>query len=283
MSPESLLRTDRGALVKLCVLLLLVGGCASSPTLRSSLPVEDAVQANTVQVDAAELPETDLPLEIRVIGEHNDGEYIHVLGEIRSSTPWAYKDIAIRMSGLNAGETVRELTVPLVSALVSKTEAALVTAALLPDKPTKFSVSLAVQGIRDYQIEVLWGAEAQGILLDSSKNRDLGLVLRKLRIERHEGSCSRRPCEAVFRVMGDLYNSADITLRKAVLGIGFLSVKTPGLDMKNRIPDNEELINISDLDLLPGASRPFKIVIDRAVPESLARKISPSLRVVSYE
>jgi hypothetical protein len=68
-----------------------------------------------------------------------------------------------------------------------------------------------------------------------------------------------------------------------VLGAGFLWAEAAALDLSRSIPENEATIELTGLNLGPGASRRIRLALDRTVPERPDGAFRPVLRVISSD
>ncbi len=59
------------------------------------------------------------------------------------------------------------------------------------------------------------------------------------------------------------------------------------LDSKSKIPENEELVDVGEISLAPGASRQIKLNFDQPLSQeeivSAGGELKPAIRIISFE
>ena len=229
----------------------------------------------------------DLPFVLEVVDEVNDGERLHVLGAVTAQTDWMVNDVVVRLTGMRSGEQIGISYLPLRSNLSSSQAGDTNTQIIKAQEKYSFSVSVPSQNITDYQLELLWGDEAKRHLKNIEVQKPGSLELRQIEVLTKKADCPKQNCGVVYKMTAQLFNSGATVIDKVVLGVGFLVV-TPGqkLDFKKQIPQNEERIELSQLALMPGASRPLSLDFDEPVTEEKFQsgqgELRPNIRIVSF-
>jgi hypothetical protein len=260
------------------VLLAVFAAC-------SHAPVDPPTEAPPAVLQKA--PTEPLsPFSLRVVDDLNDGNTLHIHGRIESEANWPAEDIMVRLTGFRKGEQGGVSNYPLPKLLRKDEESE--SPQVSPGAPLDFYVSIASAGITDYQLELLWGKEAHAqdiepVAVSTGKTAPAPEVaLQALSVERRIQQCPDRTCPSAYSVSGQLLNSGGTIIHTVSLGVGFVWVPQGAkLDLSGQIPEDEERIEITGLNLEPRQSRPFKLDIDRAVPTLSGGSYQPVVRIVS--
>jgi hypothetical protein len=222
-----------------------------------------------------------MPFRLKVLDEYNDGAQLHIRGSVDSLVTWDPASVVVRLTGLNAGNQVGVTHRTLKELMGAAPATPLVEAgAAVP-----FTLDVPSSGITDYQIELLWGEEAHELLPQAGPEIVLKLSLRDLEIETLKGECPYDPCEVNFRLLGRLQNDGDGVIARAELGVGFVSVAELASSVHlgaSVIPLQEETIPVNGLELKPGESQPFRVLLKQSIPEDESQQFKPVIRIVSF-
>lgn len=262
------------------VLILGSLGCS-----RAAPPLEPVGPLPALTESSSNEKASVSPFALEIVEDRNDGTYLHVHGRVKSEAAWPSDDVVVGVNGVSAGEP-KHLAFYRLRSLIQRSDAE-DRALLAPREPVDFFLSVPSHGLSDYQIELLWGKEAKAALgrnTPAARTANAaGLVIQELRTERVVRSCPQEPCAANYKLSGMLFNSSNQSIVSAKLGVGFLWVpEGASLDFTAQIPEDEETVEISGLNLQSQQSRPFNLELDRAVPGVSGGKFVPSVRVLSY-
>lgn len=201
------------------------------------------------------------PFLVSIIEEANDGKKLTVAAEVRSHWKSDSSKALLQLKGLKNGEVVGESFFPLASAPECE------DGTLSPDEKVQTVISVDSPGITDYQLNLLWGDEAQAYLRSLPVGstvlfKDLNLTL--------------KPKAAV---VGEIENRGSDKLDRVAIAVSFVWVpnNSPVEDGQSQ---QETILEIGDLNLSPGKSRPFSIEIDQEIPASPDGYFKPLVRVV---
>lgn len=262
---------------KMCGAVLIVAcvvGCAGlrGGTASAGRPIDSASGADP----------SITPFRLDVVEELNDGERLIINGRLTPKSSWSPDEVIVRLLAVNRnGEQrvsfhkLRDVTPP------GETLAAGV--------PQKFTLSLPSEGITNYQLEALWGQDAAPYLgnvrasMKAPKGPEEFLALRNLEVHRiPDGSCaSPDECLVKFSIRGEFFNSGGATIRDVVLVAGFSPADK--LDLPNQILENERRIEVRNVGLGAGATKPFRLTLEKYVPASDQIAYQPVVRITSFE
>lgn len=213
------------------------------------------------------------PFKLEVLEEVNDGETLHIVGAVAAATRWNVETVVVKLTGIHNGEVAGVSYLPLVKAARPGPD---FSHSIPPDERFMFSLSIPSKDLTDYQIELVWGDEAARYL--APKQGPGTLEVRELEVETRQIPCAVGACDLTFVITGKLFNAGATAIDRAVLGVGYVE---GGLTLgPDEAAVNEQQLEIPDLLLQPGDSRPFRLDLDRAVPQS--SNMRPRLRIVEY-
>lgn len=268
----------------LCILLLQ--GCFFLPNSETSTSPEVVIESTE------DMPGNDrMPFTLTVTQEVNDGKELHILGKVKAKTAWNPDFVIVRLTSLKDGNPVGVVHQSLRRLIAAKIGTAKEEDEVInSDEEVAFSLTVPSVDISDYQIVLLWGEEAEPYLdkdlpkaveTPDEKTR-LGLKLRvhSIEIETLRGQCSYPPCEVRFRLKALLQNEGKGLIQSAKLGVGFIPSEMVGM---NTLPEDEETVDVPSLNLAPGMSRPFRILLNQEMSEEIAETVRPVLRIISFE
>ncbi len=253
------------------LLILLVGlffaGCHARP-------VEEAPLAPSSQ------PEP--PFEIRIVQEFNDGHDLSVVADVVPRVAWANGPVVVRLAVLSAGDLQSTKVVSLANDPTT-------SAALMQKETVQVRLQAPVGTGSDYQLELLWGDEAQQYAAEAVAERQrtegppdnkASVQLRGVTVVRAGRSCGGPGCGVSFTLSGELFNSGNSNLSEITLGVSFQPRGAGRLDLGSNLPENEDQVEVSGLQLAPGAARPFEFEVAPPPFEKYASSFEPVLRVV---
>lgn len=271
-------RVEFGRCAAALILSLALCGCGPKKIVPATAPSE------TLSANVKVPQEPTSPFTLEIVEELNDGANLHIHGRVQSATAWPADDVVVRLSGMRAGEARKVSFYPLAKLQQQKPDSQL-AAQVLPNTPLDFYLSVPSAELTDYQLEVLWGKEAKSVQpkTNSAAGQEKeGLVLQSINVQRLIPNCVAAPCPSTYRLVGSLFNNSSEEVQRVELGVGFVWVPTgTNLDLSSQIPQDEENVEITGLNLAPQQSRPFKLDIDRVVPEVPDGSYQPVVRVLS--
>lgn len=277
----------RGARIGAASSIFLFCGCSlvSNP--------EPPAHPDVVLETSENLPGNErMPFALQVNQEINDGKELHILGNVKANTAWNPDYVIVRLTSLKDGNPVGVVHQSLRKLIEAKVGLVKEVAAVVDkDEEVSFSLTVPSVGISDYQIVLLWGEEAEpyldkGLPRMSGKSGGpsvgAGLKLRvhSIEIETLRAACSYPPCDVRFRLKALLQNEGKATIKSAKLGVGFIPSE---LASAQTVPEQEETVDVPNLNLEPGNSRPFRILLNQEMSEEVSESVHPVLRIISFE
>jgi hypothetical protein len=271
----------------LCIVFLsILSGCA---LFKSSYNNQQALESTDLISG-----DQKMPFVLQVNREVNDGKELHILGSVHATTEWNPDRVVLQLTSLNEGNTVGVVRHTLRKLLQDRSGTlAEPVATVASGEEVLFSLAVSSKGISDYQIVLLWGEDAEpyldsaattskvGSKLTSQMNsKDLRLRVHSIEIETLKALCSYPPCDVRFRLKALFQNEGKDVINSAKLGVGFIPSELSGTDT---VPESEEIVEVPGLSLQPGVSRPFRILLNKEMPEEVAESVKPVLRIVSFE
>ncbi|MBX7138706.1 MAG: hypothetical protein K1X83_12050 [Oligoflexia bacterium] len=235
-------------------LMLLLPACTAKPVAPPREPI-----ANTHT-------EQQLPYDLVIFEELNDGHKLYLDGELRGSAAIDPARTLLRLSLLNDGDELRHEVFPLTriareSGIAPK-----------PGEPYPFVISAETGGATNYQIELLWGEEAEAAMTELQGERSKTLELTDLEIR----ECpSDDDCDIPFLILGRLVNTGNDVVQSVELAVGF------ALSSAETAPVSEEKMQLDHLDIKPGQSKPLRLTLDRPMSAAQRKHFTPTVRVVS--
>jgi hypothetical protein len=222
------------------------------------------------------------PFRLDVLNETNDGKTLNIQGQLVSKDRRSAKDVIVRLKGVDAQGEERVASHKVADLIPNGGE-------LNPSMPTQFSLALPAEGLSNYQVEVLWGRDAEPYLgtsrasLKSPKGESDFLALRNLEVHRvPDGSCSSpEECLVSFSIKGEFFNSGKAVISDVVLVAGFTPASKLGLP--NPPLENEKRIQVQNMGLVPQGTKPFRLTLEKLLPASDTVAYQPVVRIVSFE
>lgn len=221
------------------------------------------------------------PFKLEVTEESNKGDVVVVRGRVVGKRGWAPSQAVVRLTALDTKGEQRVSVHKLSDFHPSKSS-------ISGGEPAKFSLSIPSVGISNYQLELLWGDEAAPYLnvtkasLKLPKKPKEYLALRNLEVHRvPDGSCSSpEECLVTFAIKGEFYNSGSQIVSDVVLKAGFCPADK--LDLPDYILENERTIEVRNMTLKPGGTKPFRLSLEKLVPASDTVAYQPVVRIISF-
>jgi hypothetical protein len=216
---------------------------------------------------------------LEVLDEVNDGEQLSIRGRIVAKTAWPRTDLLVRLSTLDdAGDS--KIVLRTLSELAPQGDL------LGVGTPTEFVVSAPSHGISNYQIELLWGEEAQPFISQAKSvdgPREQVLALRKLEVHRVPSESCATPdeCSVKFTITGEFFNQGGGTVRTVMIEAGFSPADK--LDLPGQILENARRIEVRNLNLGPGGTKPFRLALEKFIPSTEQIAPRPVVRIVSVD
>jgi len=222
------------------------------------------------------------PFRLDVLNESNDGKTLNIQGQLVSKDRRSAKDVIVRLKGIDSQGEERVASHKVADLISNGGE-------LNPSMPTQFSLALPAEGLSNYQVEVLWGRDAEPYLgtsrasLKSAKGDSDFLALRNLEVHRvPDGSCSSpEECLVSFSIKGEFFNSGKAVISNVVLVAGFTPASKLGLP--NPPLENEKRIQVQNMGLVSQGTKPFRLTLEKLLPASDTVAYQPVVRIVSFE
>lgn len=261
-------------LLLMCILAMspLVGCASVAP--KGSLTESGAVLESTANGASSQSP-----FVLEVLDEVNDGEQLNIRGRIVAKIPWSRADVLVRLSTLDdAGNS--KIVLRTLSELAPRGDM------LGVDVPTEFVVAAPSHGISNYQIELLWGEEARPFISQAKSADSPGeqvLALRKLEVHRVPSESCATPdeCSVKFTITGEFFNQGGATVRNVMIEAGFSPADK--LDLPGQILENARRIEVRNLNLGPGGTKPFRLALEKFIPSTEQIAPRPVVRIVSVD
>jgi hypothetical protein len=253
-----------------------LSGCS----IGAGVGVSFTPSTSAIQTTSGANPEAT-PFILELIGEVNDGKRLTVRGRFTPKVQWSAADVLVRLSALDNAGKARV-------AFFALSNDALSTAftQLQPGMPTEFSVSIPSVGITNYQLELLWGRDAEPHQKQARSLQGAGdefLALRNLEVYRVPSDDCATPneCTVRFTLTGEFYNAGSATISQVQLKAGF--VRADELDLADKVLENERRIEVRNMGLAPGGTKPFRLTLEKFIPmdEQVAPK--PVVIIESFD
>lgn len=265
-------------LVVFAALVVLVG---CSPTVV-------AVPIGEEPLDSASGARPEVtPFVLDIVDESNDGQRLVIKGRLSAKERWSADEVVLRLTAIDDSGMQRTLRNKMSELLPD-------LKVLEPDRPADFTVALASPGLSNYQLEVLWGAEATGSSsavtppassqpIPTAPATGQELVLRGLEVHRlPDPSCaSPDECRVKFTITGEFFNAGRAMIAGVSLLTGFSDADK--LDLQDQILENERRVEIQNMKLAPGGIRPFRMALETSVTPALQMAPRPVIRIVSVK
>ncbi len=228
-----------------------------------------------------ELSSENLPFQLRVLQELNDGQRLHVRGTLISKETRPASEIALRLMTLRGSSLADEQTFALTDVASALERSSLLAAR----EAYEFVVSASSDGVNEYQLELLWGEDVIPLALKKSgiggesvpADVPEGLRLGRMSIERLELPCEEKPCQLRYEIEAILENRGASFVDGAMFEVGFLDRSA---DSETATLESREEIRMTGLNLAPGTKRTIRVVFDEEFELSAAERYRPALRLL---
>ena len=260
----------------------LISGCSLFGSTAKTSGAADVPIEATAGID----PDVT-PFVLEVVKEVNDGKKLVVKGRLIPKTTKPASEVVVRLSALDkAGEervSFHNMKDVLGGSAADKKSAPMLEKGVAQP----FTLSMPLKGITSYQLEVLWGKEAAPFApVESAPPAKTEpkqfIALRNLEVHRvpSENCSSPNECIVRFTITGEMFNSGTATIKDVVILAGF--TPSDALDLESQILENEKRVEVPNLRLAPGASRRFKVSLDKPVPVTTTIAPQPVVRIASF-
>lgn len=246
------------------------------------------------------------PLKVRVAQAFFNGEDLHIKVHVSTKTELPADSIVVEVSGLREGE-IKESQYQQLSKV---TGLPLLQAGQIIVVP----FTLQAQELTEYQVRTTWGEEAQAVLRAHASNEDASqsvkhaqnlpaeielqttppnllaraagpeLRLENLAVSEEELVCDDAPCDLLYTLEAELVNHGEMAAHAPSLALGLYWAnegQVPQIPLSDQgLMPQEEHIFLDTLVLEPGARRPLRVRVDRAVPQVPGGRFIPHLRVL---
>ena len=244
--------------------------------------------AGTVPIEATAGIDPDVtPFVLEVVDEVNDGKKIVVNGRLIPKVSKPASEVVVRLSALDKVGQEWVFFHNMGDILGDRSEASKAPRILEKGVAQPFTLSMPLPGITSYQLQVLWGREAapfspaEAAPVEKVEAKQF-IALRNLEVHRvpAESCSSPNECVVRFTITGELVNSGSATIKEVVIVAGF--IPSDALDLDQQILENEKRVEVPNLRLAPGASKRFKLSLDKPVPVTTTVAPQPVVRIASF-
>lgn len=244
-----------GAFMRSCASLLLAAGLVSSCSyLPSFNPVSDSSGPFTVQI----------------LEDSFHAQRLSVSGIVHAHATESFDRIALRVTVSDRGKVVAtRLLLPCIDSFPPVRGVECQLGVLPSGRELPFQVSLAVPHGSDYQLELLWGDDAEAVRPK--------VVLADVAVQNLSDGCGVAPCQQGFLVQGTVRNVSRYPVSGVTLGVGYVAVT--GAVATESSPGAEESLRIPT-PIQPSEQRPFRIRVGSALSATEAARVRPSVRIV---
>ena len=254
----------------IAVAMLIFAGCAARIPASSS----------QISDPAGTMPPLEEPFTLDIQQAVNADGRLHVFGLTEARASWSLDTVVLQLSGFAQGEKVSEASRMLADAVAEggiDPESRIVQAGT----PLRFHISMDLKGATEYQLALLWGAEAKPYLMREVRTEPGLVSLVDIKAEVERTDCGIDSCPVRFIVSGYLLNGESQPAEHIELGVGYtFGGNGREVDLSGRIPENEQRVNVSSR-IAPSQRRPFRLVFEGPVSPEIAERVSPAVRVIS--
>lgn len=304
------------SLTLLC--LLLTPGCSLLPFGQPETPLAvvagqlarapkvPAVVTSSVLSTWKEKYTRVAPLGVRVAQAFFSEQELVVKVHLESKTELDPKTIAVSVLGLREGEVVEENR-KIVSEVTSEKHLAV-------GSVTAIRFTLSASELTEYQVRCSWGEDVQkfeeknttraslahsaasveppkfspaelkppGVIRPSVEERNV--YLRGVEVIETAEECVVKPCNFIFHINAEIVNGSNSPVSGVELAVGIYWAnkgKLPRLPAASSAKlSNEELVDLSTLELAAGEGKRIRIKLDRSVPKLPGGSFIPHVRVL---
>lgn len=225
------------------------------------------------------------PFVLEVVEEMNDGERLIVKGRVLPKSSWPADSVVVRLAALDRSGQRKVSYHKMSDILQAQPEGTPATLTLEKGVAQTFSLAIPVAGVTSYQLEVLWGKDAEpfaGSPKTPATETKQFLALRNMEVHRLPGESCNTPdeCLVTFTITGELFNSGSSIVKDVVIVAGF--GQPLNLDLPSQILENEKRVEVPNLRLAPGGTKRFKISLEKLVPPTAQVAPQPVVRIASF-
>ncbi len=202
------------------------------------------------------------PLGLELDHESTDGERLFVRGRVKAETQVELPKVVLHLTTLKDAEKIGESYFPLSAA----EQAASLNNVLPAGAEIPFSMSVASEGMTDYQLELLWGDEAVAFLSSlagEAEPASASVILEDVALTGPD--CEGGKCPDNCYLTASIRNQAERHVESLLIGLSFSG-------------GEEEQIEITSLGLAPASTRPMRLEID--LPYITAKDLDPKIRII---
>lgn len=246
------------ALITIFSLFVLIG-CSSSSSPREVL---------------AELADENAPLSLELIGEQRSADRLQLQLQVVPRVPFEGKSAEIRVSATREGEVIGESRYHLASIET-------LSGLLEPRSIYPVQISVEAHDATDYQVQLLWGAEASTPPTQTGPQELKIHIVRspQIRLEKVESQHQAQDLKLTAQIL----NISNDFIGQITFGVGIVRTEQLELDSEPPIPENEEKLVLERLRLAPGSSRELRLDLINPVPSGQESQYAVLLRVISIE
>jgi len=288
--PDRIPRT-RPLVVTLCVSALLLGGCFRPSTKTQG--------AGGVPIDATAGIDPDVtPFILEVVDEGIEGDRLRIKGRIIPKNTRPAAGVVVRLSALDRAGKEKTSFHNMADLIPGGASTGSSGPLLEKNVAQPFTLSLPKEGVSSYQVEVLWGREAEPYPplqkpkapaapeptpIPAKEPPKQFIALQNMEVHRVPSESCATPdeCLITFTITGELFNSGQSTIKEVVIVAGFAG--SDKLDLQGQILENEKRVDVPNLRLPPGGMKRFKISLEKLVPPTLEVAPQPVVRIASYK
>jgi hypothetical protein len=220
-----------------------------------------------------------VPFSLKVTDDVRQGGAVHLLVELIAFRSWTPDEVGLRVVTFSEGS---EITSRLFrgSKLFPLPEA---PEKLRASGSQEFVVSFTSEPFAYYELKLLWGGELKRALAEAATEEGLvRFVPQAVKLVAEEGCKDPvSKCEARFVAEGTIFNGLTEAIDSVVLGVRYVSDTSTAGD-HGRTTGEEQQIELSSLALAPGTEREIKMNIGKGLPQPLASRMRPEVRVISF-
>ena len=216
-------------------------------------------------------PSPQAPFRMKVSEESYNGELLVVQGMVTGEIDWAPSDVALRLVGYRDGKAVGNSSAS-VAVLAGENGP---TPVVDGGGSLPFSISISDRDLSHYQIELLWGREAQSVVapLPVPLLHSVRAVV--------ESCPPEEACETRYRVSAIVRNETEQILPAVTLGVSYGWAPDGGTVPESSRPEGEELVEVGGLAIRPGGERPLSILVPVVPSFKRGGRFEPVVRLVT--
>ena len=264
--------------------LLLCALCSCSSSIKSPAPVA--------------VTELKPPLSLKIINEQNDSATLRVTAGVTSRAKELKAPVLIRMVGYNGDASVRVIERPIVlpkgtQAQMHPSQVEGVAQSLERGKQIEVPLSISTEGVTHYQVELVWGGDASSAIASKMNKRSISDIaidssseprLANVKVMPQLKDCPEgSECPLSYIVEGVVENSTAKPLSEVRFGVGFAWVADGEVFDPSMIPQDEDEVKLTGLNLRAGQRKPIRLVLDRSVPPVKGGRYEPVVRISSFD